>query len=532
MTADLVNRFVDYFWDGADDSVKDYVKGTLNDLLSETNEDEASSNIVADLIDFLPPGQDPSQLAEAVQQLQSAAVAEAQRPHKTNHHPRFIWLRTPEPPVTTTSIDNKEKGALNVSSFSLKYAELQVSAAEFKPPCFTPDADAGQLADDIAALDLGSQQYDEFYHEGDGEEAGLYSCDEFDHAAGYSSCEYSPEQQQQLPQPQHTNGDPLDENAILAVLQHNFPAYSSVALKEMFVSCGRSLPAAIDVLYKLENELYGVQQQQQQQQDIRNACKDTEKVEFNAADFPSLGGTEEKRSLSAATPLAFGANYAGRAKAAAHLPAPCAQRPKNPNTASTGSSSSTRGVGAAPIWQAQGEIEKFSTGTSVAAEYAEARAEARDHARARNVCFENATQAYISGNKALAKELGAKGRWHNERMKLLHAQAANETFSRRNAATLAGTHSSSSSRSHNGSSGAPPTIDLHGLHVSEALHHLDRALENLQQRRVSKARVVVGVGQHGKVPARLKTAVEGHLSGIWKLRYREPYEGLLEVNLT
>jgi hypothetical protein len=478
---------------------------SLDDLLGENNEDY--SDIVADLIDFLPPGQDPSQLPEAVQQLQSAAVLLTQG-HSRPNLPNFVWLQTPKAPVIITPPrDDKEEEKRNVPS-TLKYSELKVSAPEFKPPSF----DAGLLTEDIAALDLSSNQFDDFYTEEDENEAkaDLYSHDAIVYAGR-----------------QQTNGDPLDQDAILAVLQQNFPAYSSIALKEMFVSCGENLPATIDVLYKLENELYGVRQQQQQE--IRNVSKNySEKVEFNAADFPSLGGTENT-STKSTTPLAFGANYAGRAKAAAHLPAPRLQRP--PNNASTGASTSTHGRGAAPIWQAQGEVEKFSTGIAVSALYAEARSEARDHARARNVCFENATQAYISGNKALAKELGAKGRWHNERMKVLHAQAANETFFKRNAATFAGT-SNNGHTSTGSSSNAPPTIDLHGLHVSEALHHLDRALENLQQRRESKVRLVVGVGQHGKVPARLKTAVEGHLSGIWKLRYREPYEGLLEVNLT
>jgi len=489
---------------------------TLDDLLSESNHDEDSSDIVAGLTDFLPPGQDPNQLPEAVQQLRSAVVEKAQG-HSRTDLPDFAWLRTRQDPVTTTvcPVGDKEKEELNAPSSSLKYSELKVSAAEFKPPSFTTtsttaeNADAGLLADDIAALDLAITQHDDFHNEENGD---------FEYAATYNGDDAVLESQ--------TNG-PLDQHAILAVLQQNFPAYSSSALEEMFLSCGGSLQATIDVLYKLENELYGVQQRwQQQQQEIR---KNAEKVEFDASDFPSLGETEKTSTSSTkSTPLAFGANYAGRAKAAAHLPAPRPQCPPTPAT--SGASNSTRGVGAAPIWQAQGEVEKFSTGITVAAEYAEARAEARDHARARNVCFENATQAYISGNKALAKELGAKGRWHNERMKLLHAQAANETFSKRNAATLAGTNSGHTSNT--SSSSAPPTIDLHGLHVSEALHHLDRALENLQQRRVSKVRLVVGVGQHGKVPARLKTAVEGHLSGIWKLRYREPYEGLLEVNLT
>ncbi len=49
------------------------------------------------------------------------------------------------------------------------------------------------------------------------------------------------------------------------------------------------------------------------------------------------------------------------------------------------------------------------TGSAVTKQYQEARGSARDLARLRNMCFMQATQAYLVGNKALAKELGARG---------------------------------------------------------------------------------------------------------------------------
>jgi len=39
-----------------------------------------------------------------------------------------------------------------------------------------------------------------------------------------------------------------------------------------------------------------------------------------------------------------------------------------------------------------------------------------------------ARQAYLSGNKALAKELSAKGQWHNEQMKAAHSKAGEAIF--------------------------------------------------------------------------------------------------------
>ena len=43
-----------------------------------------------------------------------------------------------------------------------------------------------------------------------------------------------------------------------------------------------------------------------------------------------------------------------------------------------------------------------------------------------------ATQAYLVGNKALAKELGAKGRQHSDQMKAAHAAASENIFLQRN----------------------------------------------------------------------------------------------------
>lgn len=52
-----------------------------------------------------------------------------------------------------------------------------------------------------------------------------------------------------------------------------------------------------------------------------------------------------------------------------------------------------------------------------------------------------ATQAYLGGDKALAKELGEKGRWHAAKMLAAHAEASDAIFRQRNpnkGASLAG----------------------------------------------------------------------------------------------
>ena len=51
----------------------------------------------------------------------------------------------------------------------------------------------------------------------------------------------------------------------------------------------------------------------------------------------------------------------------------------------------------------------------------------------KTACFPlQATQAYLAGNKAAAKELGAKGREHSEQMKKAHAAASENIFQQRN----------------------------------------------------------------------------------------------------
>jgi hypothetical protein len=43
-----------------------------------------------------------------------------------------------------------------------------------------------------------------------------------------------------------------------------------------------------------------------------------------------------------------------------------------------------------------------------------------------------ATQAYLEGDKALAKKLGANGRWHAAQMAKAHAAASEDIFRQRN----------------------------------------------------------------------------------------------------
>lgn len=130
-----------------------------------------------------------------------------------------------------------------------------------------------------------------------------------------------------------------------------------------------------------------------------------------------------------------------------------------------------------------------STGQSVGHMYQSLRAEAAEEARLRNKYFDRAAAAFKRNDGATAKKLGALGRDANERMKELHRQAAEAIFEARN----------------------PPlvtdVVDLHGLHVSEALDRLPSALEKAPP---GILRILTGTGHHtkGTGRARLRPAVK------------------------
>lgn len=163
----------------------------------------------------------------------------------------------------------------------------------------------------------------------------------------------------------------------------------------------------------------------------------------------------------------------------------------------------------------------LDTGDAVANMYSESREEARDFARVRNACFEQARQAYLIGNKALAKELSIKGQAYNSQMKAAHEKAREAIYRQRNPGSL--------------QRGSDRLIDLHGLHVNEAIHILKVELGSLRSMaRASGERmqvmVCVGTGHHtkGSRTARLPIAVEQFLLDEG-LHYTQPQPGLLRV---
>ncbi|XP_020239069.1 polyadenylate-binding protein-interacting protein 7 [Cajanus cajan] len=175
---------------------------------------------------------------------------------------------------------------------------------------------------------------------------------------------------------------------------------------------------------------------------------------------------------------------------------------------------------AAPVW--------LETGEAVANMYSELREEARDHARLRNAYFEQARQAYLVGNKALAKELSVKGQLHNMHMKAAHGKAQESIYRQRNPVAP---EMQANGRGHQ------RMIDLHGLHVSEAIHVLRHELSVLRTTaRAAEQRlqvyICVGTGHHtrgSRTPARLPIAVQRYLLEEEGLDFTEPQPGLIRV---
>ncbi|KAF0719274.1 Aste57867_1160 [Aphanomyces stellatus] len=155
------------------------------------------------------------------------------------------------------------------------------------------------------------------------------------------------------------------------------------------------------------------------------------------------------------------------------------------------------------------------TGDQVAAQYQRARAAARDLALARNQCFMNATRAFRANNKSLAKSLSCQGQQFNAEMKHAHFEAASIIFNARNP--------------HYEADGM---VDLHGLHVAEALELLAWLLPSVKTR--DAICVVTGSGHHSH-HQRLRPAVERFLTAegytFTVVPDRKGYVGMLNVSL-
>ncbi|CAA0838015.1 CTC-interacting domain 7 [Striga hermonthica] len=328
-----------------------------------------------------------------------------------------------------------------------------------------------------------------------------------------------------------SNEQLMMENQDLSTIEFlasRFPGFSAERLMEVYFANGGDLNLTIEMLTQLEVEMYGGFNQ------TLNS-KNLPATNLSGSNFPALCVTNVQNGLGKdCTPFSSpfpssqsrGAiNFASAVeKMASQDSSIWAYEKKGSSVTSVGSSRSLQLLGSS-YNSGQGRGIYSKTVQNCANMYSEIWEEARDHARLRNAYFEKARQAYQIGNKSLAKDLIIKGQMHNMWMKAAHEKAQESIFRQRNMNMRAQVKER--------------MIDLHGLHVNEALHVLRRELAVLRHvARSAEQGVLVyiclGTGQHTKDPCTLTTlptAVQIYLLEEEGLDFSEPQQGLLQVLL-
>ncbi|XP_012499929.1 PREDICTED: NEDD4-binding protein 2 [Propithecus coquereli] len=152
-------------------------------------------------------------------------------------------------------------------------------------------------------------------------------------------------------------------------------------------------------------------------------------------------------------------------------------------------------------------------------EYDDYRAEAFLHQQKRIECYSKAKEAYRMGKKNVATFYAQQGSLHEQKMKEANHLAAVEIFEKVNASLL-----------------PQNVLDLHGLHVDEAIEHLMTVLQQKTEEFKQNGgkpylSVITGRGNHSQGGvARIKPAVIKYLTSH-SFRFSEIKPGCLKVML-
>jgi len=144
-----------------------------------------------------------------------------------------------------------------------------------------------------------------------------------------------------------------------------------------------------------------------------------------------------------------------------------------------------------------------------------ARFEASEHAKRRGELMAQSQAAWNSGDKASAKRLSDEGKKEGQLMDAANARAANLYFEDNNRGKGLG------------------EIDLHGLHVSEAVERVEQRLKQCEAQRLAQLVVIVGRGNHSaggvqKVKPAMEKLIREHRL---RVAIGSPNEGCITVFL-
>ena len=146
------------------------------------------------------------------------------------------------------------------------------------------------------------------------------------------------------------------------------------------------------------------------------------------------------------------------------------------------------------------------SGSSVSSTYTKdgLRKKAAEHAKLRNKFFQQATEAYLRGDGALAKQLSQKGRSHDVEMKRLHTVASERIHRERQ----------------NFTGNDATVLDLHGQHISEAISRAEAFLQHHHRAGITReVTIIAGAGKH---------SIATHARSLGRRSLREALRGWLE----